>query len=68
MTLPRTQRAGLREVRQVPPGFVKIEFPVLDAGGERCPFGLGEVELARVGVGRVVRDVELAFARLDGRG
>lgn len=67
MTLPRARRAGLGEVWQAP-GFVKVELPVLDAGGERVPFGLGEVELSRVGVGRVVHDVELGFARLDGRG
>ena len=57
---------GLRKVARL----VEVELAVLDAEHERLPFGLGEVQLVAVGLGRVVHHVQLGLAGLvrGGRG
>jgi hypothetical protein len=50
----------LREVARL----VEVELAVLDPEHERLPFGLGEVQLVAVGLGRVVHHVQLGLVGL----
>src|SRR5580700_7663090 len=44
--------------------LVQVELAVLDAEHERVPFGLGEVQLARLRLGGVIHHVKLGLAGL----
>ena len=65
VTVPAGRAAALagRDRRQVAV-LVQVELAVLDAEHERVPFGLGEVQLARLRLGGVVHHVKLGLARL----